>query len=107
MILGVLADFQKVARAVGYHTAWDASIRRFRIVGPDGMIPGCHYSTRLGAHNAAEALAKITFISQDEGNMLDKARSILSNDVIEEIGEENLFNGPLYEREEENEEAAD
>lgn len=105
MILGVLSDFQIVARAVGYHTAYDASIGRYRITGPEGIIPGCHYSTRLGAHNAAEALAKITFISQDSTRMLDKAKLVLSNDVIEEIGEENIFEGRLYEREEENENA--
>lgn len=98
---GVLKDVQKVARTVGYQTALNPRTGKFVVIEPDGnIIGGRAWTTRIGAIQTALGLARITFAKQDAGNMLDKAKLVLGNDVIDEIGEDRIFDGPLYQYEE-------
>jgi len=106
--VSVLKDVQKVARTVGYKTALNIRTGKYVVIEPDGnVISGRAWTTRIGAIQTALAMARITFARQDAGNMMEKAKMVLGNDVIDEIGEEHIFDGPLYQYEEESQNEAE
>lgn len=103
--VGFFTKIEKVKSAHGYSTAWDSANDSFRIIGPKGDAYSFIFNSRKMAESYAVTMAKMTFAKNDAQHALDRARAILSNDLIEEIGEDRLFEGPLYEREGCNEEA--
>lgn len=96
----VLSKIVKVPRATRYSTGIDTLTGKYRIIGPDGTLEPKFVSRPL-AEKFALSIAKMVFAKQDQEYMMNRARAILPSDVLHEIGEARLFDGPLYEREEE------
>jgi hypothetical protein len=76
---------------------------KYRIIGPDGTLEPKFVSRPL-AEKFALSVAKMVFAKQDQEYMMNRARAILPSDVLSEIGEDRIFEGPLYQHEAQDEE---
>jgi len=111
----LLEDKKRVEGAVHYMTAWDGEA--YRVIGPDGNTYAPGFNTRGKAETFAIRMAKMIFRRKTDQTMLQKARTILSNDMLEQIGgvifekedpvKERVSNQNVFERPEEKDEEDD
>ena len=94
----LLTRLQKVQLASRYYIGYDNRAKAYRIMNQYGFAYDGAFSTREIAEKHAIQVAKMAFVKKNKSIEMDKVRLVLGNDVIDEIGEENLLDGPLYER---------